>query len=141
MIVLDANILVRMADRKDPKHASTVRAVFKHRRNDTLAILPQTIYEFVAVATRAPENNGLGMDPERALRWVGRYRAMFPLPPDPPELPDLWESLVARYKVRGFRVHDVRYVAAMQALGATRIMTHNAKHFADYPIEIIDPGQ
>jgi predicted nucleic acid-binding protein len=140
MILLDANILVRMADREDAKHAMTVQAVFRYRRGDTLVVVPQSIFEFAAVATRGPENNGLGMDAERAARWIARYRAMFRLVPDPPELCDLWQGLIAKHNVRGFRVHDARYVAAMHALGIERIMTHNAKHFADYAVGVIDPA-
>ncbi len=140
MILLDANILVRLADRNDPKHALTLQAILTWRRTDSLLIVPQSLYEFAAVATRAVENNGLGMDNERAARWLARCRRMFQFLPDPPDLCDRWQTVVSKYVVRGFRVHDARYVAAMQALGVDQLMTHNARHFADFPIRVIDPG-
>lgn len=41
MILLDANILLRITDSKDPKYTLTLQAIFKSRNNDTLAIWPQ----------------------------------------------------------------------------------------------------
>ena len=70
MILLDANILLRMADRADPLYDTTRNAVFQKRRTDQLVIVPQTLFEFWAVATCAAQHNGLGMDTERAQRWV-----------------------------------------------------------------------
>jgi len=66
MILLDANILLRMAHRNNPTCGPTIAAVFKLRRTDALAIMPQCLFEFMAVATRSPVVNGVGMDIDRA---------------------------------------------------------------------------
>lgn len=140
MILLDANILIRMADKEGAQYAATIAAVFQCRKVDTLAIVPQSLYEFCAVATRAPDRNGLGMNPHRAKRWMDRYRAMFTLLPDSPVLIDRWQALVAQHQIKGFQVHDARYVAAMECLGISHFMTHNGRHFKDFHITLIDPA-
>ena len=139
MIVLDANILLRMADRLDPQHELTISAVFKKRLNDELVILPQSLYEFGAVATRSLANNGLGMDSARLTRWITRYRAMFQLLSEPPDLIDRWQAVISQFRITGFQVHDARYVAAMQGLNLRTFMTHNLRHFKNYPIDVLDP--
>ena len=129
-----------MADRADPLYANTRNAVFQRRRADRLVIVPQTLFEFWAVATRAVSHNGLGMDTERAKRWVTRYRAMFEVLSEPSGLLDRWQALVAMHQVKGYQSHDARYVAAMQCLGLTALMSYNGKHFMGYPITVIDPA-
>ena len=141
MILLDANVLVRMADRDSPSYALTTAAVFKLRQTDRLVVVPQSLFEFWAVATRATTLNGLGMDTPRTARWAARFRAMFQLLPDPPSLLDRWQALVTLHNIKGFQVHDVRYVAAMDCLGLTTLLTHNLKHFKPFNLTLIDPAQ
>ena len=59
MILVDENTLVRLTNRKDPGHKTTQPAVFKLRATDVLALTPQCLYEFRAVATRSPAHNGI----------------------------------------------------------------------------------
>ena len=126
MILLDANVLLRMTDRNHPHYNPTISAVFKNRKTEPLAIVPQSLYEFCAVATRSPANNGLGMDVQRANRWVTRYlpECSELLPSEPEDLLDRWQALVADYQIKGFQMHDARYVAAMQSHGLTLFMTY-----------------
>lgn len=140
MIVLDANILVRMANRLDPQYLQSRNAVFKTLRTHKLVIFPQTVFEFWAVATRAKAVNGLGLSTEIAEQWVHHYRRMFPVLSDTNHLLDNWQAIVAQYRVTGFRAHDARYVAAMACWSITQIMTYNAKHYMDYSVTIIDPA-
>ncbi len=139
MIVLDANILLRLADNKDPKHEMTVGAVFRHARTDQLVIVAQSLYEFWAVATRSTAGNGLGMDIARVDRWIERYRRMFPLVADSAQVVDQWQALVRKHKVTGVQAHDARYVGTMLVHGIPKLMTYNIKHFRKFPIELVDP--
>jgi predicted nucleic acid-binding protein len=140
MILLDANILIRMCNKNDPDFGRTRRVVFDYRKTETLAVASQSLYEFWAVATRPPANNGLGFDGSRANRWLGRYVRLFRFLPEPLELFQNWTALITKHDVRGFRPHDARYVAMMQLQGITQLMTYNVKHFQDYGISILDPS-
>ena len=139
MIVLDANILLRLADSKDPKHGITVGAVFRHARTDQLVMVAQSLYEFWAVATRSTAINGLGMDTTHVDRWINRYRRMFPLIADSELVVDKWQTLVKAHNVRGVQASDAHYVAAMLVQQIPKLMTYNIKHFRKFPIELVDP--
>ena len=140
MILLDANVLVRLSDSKDPEYRRVQQAVFARRSLEVVAIAPQTLYEFWAVATRAKSVNGLDMSVSSAKQWIAACSRMFHLLQEPAELVEAWATLVEKYGVTGFRAHDARYVALMQLHGITHFMTYNVKHFSNYPINIVDPS-
>lgn len=146
MILVDTNLLTRMTRSHDPQ-GGVVRAATQTLlgRRERLIVVPQNLYEFWAVATRPPGppptgRNGLGMTAGRAGHWLRFFRRRFTLLPDREDLSELWQELVERHNVTGFRAHDVRLVAAMQSYGITRLLTFNAGDFRGFPIVILDPG-
>lgn len=57
--LLDTNVLVRLANTADARHAEAARAVVElHRRNEVLLITAQVLIEFRNVATRPSAHNG-----------------------------------------------------------------------------------
>lgn len=145
MILLDTNLLIRMARSRDPQSGLTRAAIHTLLgRGERLIVVPQNLYEFWAVATRSPGappagQNGLGMTPAQAAHWLRFFRRRFALLPDREELTRLWQTLVEAHGVTGFRAHDVRLVAAMQSYGITRLLTFNPGHFRHLPVTILDP--
>jgi hypothetical protein len=130
MILVDTSLLGRMTDKLDPRYATTHHAIRKLRSvREQLVTVPQNIFEFWAVATRARIHNGLEMSTDRAALWVGCFRRLFIILPDRPELPEVWLGLVKSNAIRGFKSHDVRFVAAMQ--------THGILNLA---INLLDPA-
>ena len=60
--LLDTNILVRLANTADAKHAEAAWAVVElHRRGEVLHVTAQVLIEFRNVATRPLALNGLGL--------------------------------------------------------------------------------
>jgi predicted nucleic acid-binding protein len=119
MILLDSNLLIRMTRSHDPQ-SGVARAAIQTLvgRRERLIGVPQNLYEFWAVATRPPGpppagRNGLGMTVAQAGHWLRFFRRRFTLLPDREELSKLWQELIERHAVTGFRAHDVRLVAAM----------------------------
>jgi predicted nucleic acid-binding protein len=146
MILLDTNLLTRMTRSRDPQ-AGVARAAIQALlgRGERLIVVPQNLYEFWAVATRAPGpppvgRNGLGMTPAQAGHWLRFFRRRFTLLHDREEISRLWQALVEAHGVTGFRAHDVRLVAAMQSYGLTRLLTFNVAHFRGLPVTILDPA-
>src|SRR5437899_1288615 len=146
MILLDTNLLTRLTRAHDPQ-SGVARAAIQdlQGRGEQLMVVPQNLYEFWAVATRAPGAppagaNGLGMTPAQAGHWLRFFRRRFTLLPDREELSRLWQDLVERHVVTGFRAHDVRLVAAMQNYGITRLLTFNAADFRGLAVVILDPA-
>ncbi len=143
MILLDTNLLTRSQDPQSGAAREAIQTLLG--RGERLIVVPQNLYEFWAVATRphgAPPagRNGLGMTAPQAGHWLRFFRRRFTLLPDREELSRLWQELVERHIVTGFRAHDVRLVAAMQSYGITRLLTFNATDFRGLAVVILDPA-
>ena len=146
MILLDTSILVRLPDAISPDRPAALAAVGKLlRAKEELLIAPQNVYEFWAAATRRPGSpsaggqNGLGMTIDRAALWLRRFQQFCRVLPEVPEILPLWQDLILTHRVSGFRAHDLRLIAAMNAHGVRRVLTLNVKHFAGYGVDVVDP--
>lgn len=141
-VVLDANILLRLAQFSAPQHAVADAAVNRLRQQgNVLQPLPQSLYEFWVVATRPVANNGLGLSVAEATAELARIDSFFPVLDDPPTLFAEWRSVVATFACVGKVAHDARYVAAMRAHGLTHLLTFNGADFARFTgITVLDPN-
>ncbi len=141
-ILLDANILLRLADPSSAAHAVAATSVSALRtQGEALHIVPQCIYEFWAVATRPIANNGLGLSAAECLQEVANVKAAFPLLNDKPILFTEWEAIVSVFACQGKAAHDARYVAAMRTHGLTHLLTFNVSDFTRYSgITLLDPN-
>jgi predicted nucleic acid-binding protein len=145
LILLDTNILLRFIDGVNPDckvSQAAVRAL--RRRGEILAIAPQNLYEFWAVATRATGNyanaNGLGLSSNRADLWLGYWLRNYPLLDEPADLPARWRTIVRVFNVIGKKSHDARLAAVMQFHNITRLLTFNAQDFRRFHfISVLDP--
>lgn len=138
-VLLDTNILVRLAQPHHPNAPAAARALRVLRAaNETLHITQQNIVEFWAVATRSIPANGLGFSTEQATAEVDALKRLFELLPELP-LQNAWERLVSDYRVSGKNTHDARLVAAMVVNGIGSILTFNAQDFLRYrEIRVLD---
>jgi predicted nucleic acid-binding protein len=142
-VLLDTNVLGRMAEAGHAQHQVAVDAVaVLVGRGDSPCLVPQVLYEFWAVATRPLSVNGLGMAPDQAASEVSRLEGLYPpLLPDGPAIYAEWKRLVTVHQVSGKNAHEARLVAAMTVHGLTHILTFNTRDFARYPgISAIDPA-
>jgi predicted nucleic acid-binding protein len=144
--LLDTNVLVRLANVADARHADATRAVVElHRRREVLHITPQVLIEFRNVATRTVAQNGLGLSTGNAESQAAGFEATFPLLPDTPDIFPAWKALVSGVGVIGKRVHDARLVATCHAQAVTHLLTFNASHFTQMAgfgpgIVVVDPA-
>jgi predicted nucleic acid-binding protein len=138
-VLLDTNILLRLAQPLHPSAPAAARALRGLRaNNEMLYITQQNIVEFWAVATRPIAANGLGFSTEQVKAEVDMLRRFFVLLPEHP-LQDAWERLVADYRVSGKNVHDARLVAAMVVHEIESILTFNSRDFLRYEeIKVLD---
>ena len=146
MILVDTNLLARMTDGSNPQCEPARRAVHDlFASHEQLIIVPQSLYEFWAVATRKPGpppagQNGLGMACERASQWLNFFQRRFKLLADREELLACWHALVKTFGIKGLKTYDARIVAAMQTHGISRLPTFNVNDFKAFAITIIDPA-
>jgi predicted nucleic acid-binding protein len=140
-VVLDTNILLRIAEPQHSLHAITLSAVRQLRLTDRQpVVLPQIVYEFWAVATRTLEHNGLGMTAAAAEVMLDDIVRRMPLLRDERGVYDNWRQLLKTYTVTGVPSHDMRIVAAMVRHRIPTLLTSNPRHFVRYTsIEVLTP--
>jgi predicted nucleic acid-binding protein len=102
LYLADTNILLRSVEPAHPMHTETVKAVSTLlARGETIYIVPQNIIEFWGVATRRPEDNGLGFTPAQAQAEVSRIEIFLTILEDSPAIFPEWRKLVVAYAVEG----------------------------------------
>lgn len=139
-VLVDSNVLLRIAEAGAPLHATAVAAINTLSNNQRLLIVPQIAYEFWVVATRTVEANGLGRTVEEADHLLQEFVDQFPILRDERGVFQHWWELVRTRGVRGTKSHDVRIVAAMQRHGIRHLLTFNGKDFAGFDsIEVLVP--
>jgi predicted nucleic acid-binding protein len=144
--LLDANVLVRLANSTDALHTTALNAVDElDRRGEILHRTPQTLIEFRNVATRPVNLNGLGMATVDVEVEVAAYESQFPLLEDTPDIYPAWKAMVSALVVTGKQVHDARLVAVCHVHGITHLLTFNTTDFARFSsygpgLVVVDPA-
>jgi predicted nucleic acid-binding protein len=141
-VLLDTNILTRLAQSTHPQHPTAQAAVLVlQQQGHTLCIVPQNLYELWAVATRPiTAANGLGLSVQETSAEIDRSKALFKFLPDSPAIYSEWEELVRRLHVKGKVAHDARLVAAMRVHAITPLLTFNTPDFSRFAgVTILSP--
>lgn len=140
-ILLDTNILLRCVDLGHPHRVAALAALDVIEASGwESCIVPQSLYENWVVATRPPENNGMGRSVAIAAQDVDDYTTMFSLLSDDAGILPIWRSLVEKHQIQGKTAHDARIAAAMACHGVTTLLTFNTIDFQRYSgIEAISP--
>jgi len=144
--LLDTNILVRLANKSDRKHATALGAIARlHACAEALAITSQIIIEFRAVATRPTSANGLGFSLPDTKSEIDGFLASFPLLPETPAIFPAWLDIVDGLGGIGKQVHDARLAACCHVHGIGAILTFNVPHFARFStfgpgLRVLDPA-
>ena len=141
-ILVDANILLRVAHSVDPQHQLTMDAIAKLLLNKhDLGMVPQGIYEFWVVASRPRAVNGLGLAVGQVQNELLNLRQSFVLLKETDAFYSEWEALVSRHAIVGKNAHDTRLVAAMVVHGITHLLTFNKQDFQRFTnITVLTPA-
>jgi predicted nucleic acid-binding protein len=132
-ILLDTNVLCRLAEKTHPLHAAAATAVARLRDGGhELCLTPQVLYEYWVVVTRPASENGLGMSTVEVDKAIGLWLELFTLLRDERGVFDHWRELVVSYDVKGKQAHDARLAAAMKRHGVSHLATFNASDFRRY---------
>ena len=130
-ILIDTNVLVRLANGADPDQPVATKAIATlNRRGESLFIAPQNIVEFRAVATRPVSVTGLGRSSAEVKIKIDEYLATFLLLDETPAIFPEWLAIVDALGVVGKQGHDARLVACCYVRGIGQILTFNVSHFS-----------
>ncbi len=100
-VLLDTNILGRMAEPGHPQHQPALDATAALRmQGDTPCLVPQVLYEFWVTATRPTAANRLGLSAMQAAAELAKLKGLFTLLPDTAAVYPEWERLVTLHQVR-----------------------------------------
>ena len=99
-ILVDTNLLVRLANLGDSMHTTAFRAVLElHRQGEILHVTPQNLIEFHAVATRPVAANGLGQTFAEAEGHAAIFLSDFPLLADTAAIFPAWQTIVKTHGI------------------------------------------
>lgn len=143
MLFLDTNVLLAATDESRDHHL-LARDLLARVRTRGLqgALSGQIIREYLVVATRDMDANGLGLSPADALANAQQMAARLEFCEETEAVSVRLRSLVRTHELAGKKIHDASVVAAMTAHGITRLVTENPGDFERYQeIEVITLSQ
>jgi predicted nucleic acid-binding protein len=105
-------------------------------RGVALATSVQILREYLVVATRPIEVNGLGLGSAEALANVAAFRGRTRLLGDGEPVWDRLQALVGTHGCKGKQIHDANIVASALSSGVTRLVTTNVVDFRRFAAEL-----
>jgi len=142
VILVDSNVLVRLAAKTDPQYSLVNAAVIKLvREQQRLAYALQNVAEAWVVLTRpVTSRGGFGFTYEKAKKYRERLHCSLIFLDDQPAVYANWMNLIDQYKIVGVNAHEARLVATMQVHGVTKILTFNVNDFKRYHhLDVLTP--
>jgi predicted nucleic acid-binding protein len=132
-LLLDTNVLLGATDRSRDSHL-VCNELFRlpPQAGVHLVTTPQVLREYLVVATRPVDGNGLGLDTTDAVRNIRTFRTRAHLLPEGVEVYDELISLVESNVLSGKRIHDANVIAAASYHNVSAIITDNTGNYSDF---------
>jgi predicted nucleic acid-binding protein len=131
--MLDTNVFLAATDEGRAEHDRALAIVNDWpARGTVLYASGQIMREYLAVATRPAEKNGLGLAEADALANVRAFRSRITLLAEDGKVADRLLALLDENTCRGKQVHDANVVATMLVHGVSTIVTMNTGDFTRF---------
>ncbi len=131
--VLDTNILLAATDESREDHEDAIAAInVWPAAGVVLYTSGQILREYLAVATRPVDRNGLGMAQPDAIANVRALRARLKLLGEDVKVSERLLALLDTIECTGKQVHDANVVATMLVHGIDTVVTLNLGDFARF---------
>ncbi len=135
-VMLDTNVLLAATDENRSAHVAALAILNRWPdANSTLCVSGQILREYLAVATRPADQNGLGLKPAEAAANVRAIRDRTTLLAEDARVADRLIRLLDDIQFAGKQVHDANVVATMLVHGVGTVVTMNTgdfERFASY---------
>ena len=129
----DTNVLLTATDESRLQHQDAGRLLNKSgHRGLHLAASGQILREYLVVATRPLETNGLGLQVRDATANVTEFLRCIHLYDETEEVARRLRQLGLSYGLRGKRLHDANIVDTMSIHGIRTLVTQNPDDFAPF---------
>ncbi|MDE0365878.1 MAG: type II toxin-antitoxin system VapC family toxin [Gammaproteobacteria bacterium] len=132
-LFIDTNVLLTATDESRPNHEMARRLITESNRNGLhLAVSGQVLREYMVVATRPMDVNGLGLGPRDAIDNVEAFLRFVRLYDETEAAADKLRRLGLKHGLQGKRFHDANIVATMRVHGIRGLVTGNLRDFAAF---------
>ena len=131
ILFLDTNILLTATDQSRAHHELAWDLIASNQRIGLhFGISGQIIREYLVVATRALDINGLGMEPADALSNVNEFSKRLLFFEESEVVSHQLQILTRKYQLVGTRIHDANVVATLLTHGLAKLVTENPVDFS-----------
>ena len=133
ILFVDTNVLLAATDESRQLHSEALKLLAGTiSRDKRLAGSGQVIREYLVVATRPIENNGLGLSAADAEANVNEFLRRLELYDETEAVSRLLRQLATTHNLHGKRLHDANIVATMAVHGIRTLITENGADFAPF---------
>ena len=133
ILFVDTNVLLAATDESRQLHSEALKLLAGNvSRDKRLAASGQVIREYLVVATRPIENNGLGLSAAEAEANVSEFSRRLELYDETEAVSKLLRQLATTHNLHGKRLHDANIVATMAVHGIRSLLTENGADFAPF---------
>jgi predicted nucleic acid-binding protein len=131
--MLDTNVILSATDEGRAEHRQAL-LIFSDwaGRGTTLYASGQIMREYLAVATRPADKNGLGLKQADAVANVQAFRSRASLLTEDSKVADCLLGLLDEIPCAGKQVHDANVVATMLVHGIGALITMNLADFTRF---------
>ena len=132
-LFVDTNILLTATDESRPLHWDAMQILdgsFGQRLR--LAASGQVLREYLVVATRPTEVNGLGLSVADAVANIDQFARHLDLCDETVAVSTRLRQLALDHDLQGKRLHDANIVATMSVHGIPTLLTQNGSDFAPF---------
>jgi len=142
VLFVDTNVLLTATDCSRRHHLAAQHLFGAAARSCFhLAMSGQIIREYLVVATRPLEVNGLGLSTGDALRNVEEFQRRLAVYDETEAVSNRLCQLVRDTQLQGKRIHDANIAATMLTHGMSKLVTEDSGDFANFAgIETVSIG-
>ncbi len=131
--VLDTNVLLAATDEARQEHEHAVAALNVWPASGlVLYTSGQILREYLVVATRPADHNGLGMARQDAIANIRALRARLNVLAEDVKVSNRLLELLDEVECAGKQIHDANVVATMLVHGIDTVVTSNIDDFARF---------
>ena len=132
-LFVDTNILLTATDESRPLHSAATQILDGSFGEDLrLGASGQVLREYLVVATRPAEVNGLGLSVPDALANIDEFARHLDLYEETVAVSTRLRQLALDHDLRGKRLHDANIVATMAVHRISTLLTQNGSDFAPF---------
>lgn len=135
LVVVDTNVLLAATDRSRAAHRAATDFLNHDERQQ--AVTPQIVREYLVVATRPVDVNGLGLTTADAVSNVRQFLNDMELLLENLNTTTALIDLIGAYPASGKQIHDANILAVAITHRARVIVTDNPRHFSRFNDAIV----